>query len=348
MKIGILGAGGIARRRMLPALAGNTAVEVVAVMDLRNAAAIAAEFAIPRYYNDAEALMADAGVEAVYIASPVFLHTAHIHLAANAGKPVFCEKPVARTLAETLKARTMCEEKKIPFMEGYMMNFHGAHRQMQRMITGRIIGRPVSMRAQLSCWYPPIENAWRQDPDMGGGGALIDMATHCFSLLEFLTRDRIVGVFSMTTTQVHSYRSEDSATTLLQFASGCHASVDSFFCVRDESSLSRLEVYGDAGSILAEGTIGQGTGGSVSAVTSGEGESYDATQERKGSTSYLPVHFEEVNPYTAEMEHFAACVSAGHPPTINGWDEAIHIAEVTAAAYASWREGRLVRLPQAG
>lgn len=346
MKIGILGAGGIARRRVLPALAGNAAVEVTAVMDVNGAAGIAEEFSIPRHYAEAGALVADPGVEAVYIASPVHLHIGHIRLAADAGKPIFCEKPVARTLAESLEARALCDKKRAPFMEGYMMNFHGAHRKMQRMIAAGEIGRPVSMRAQLSCWYPPIEGAWRQDPAMGGGGALIDMATHCFSLLEFLTGDRIIGIFSMTTNQVHPYRSEDSATSVLQFASGCHASVDTFFCVRDESSLNRLEIYGDAGSILAEGTIGQGAGGSVAAVTSAVGGAYDATQAREGGPGYRPIHFEEVNPYAAEMEYFAACISAGGQPAINGWDEAIHIAEVTAAAYDSWRKGCFVRLPR--
>lgn len=201
------------------------------------------------------------------------------------------------------------------------------------------------MRAQLSCWYPPIKGAWRQDPIMGGGGALIDMATHCFSLLEFLTGDRIVGIFAMTTNQVHGYRSEDSATAVIQFASGCHASVDSFFCVRDESSLNRLEIYGDAGSLLAEGTIGQGVGGTLVGVKSAAGSLYDAVQVRAGDAGYQPIHFEKANPYAAEMEYFAACISTGSLPEVNGWNEAIHIAEVTAAAYDSWRNGCFVRLP---
>ena len=188
-----------------------------------------------------------------------------------------------------------------------------------------------------------MQNA--EGPVMGGGGSLIDMATHCFSLLEFLTGDRITGIFAMTTNQVHGYRSEDSATSVIQFASGCHASVDAFFCVRDESSLNRLEVYGDAGSLLAEGTLGQEEGGTLVGVASAAGEGYDAAQAREGGMGYRPIHFEEVNPYAAEMEYFAACVRGGRQPEINGWDEAIHIAEVSAAAYDSWRKGCFVRLP---
>lgn len=338
LKIGVLGAGGIARRRVLPALAGHSEVEVVAVMDVAGADAIAREFSIPRYYSDESALLADPQVEAVYIASPVFLHHRHIGLAAEAGRAIFCEKPLGRNLAEAREIFQLCKKHGVPLMEGYMMNFHAGHRKIREMIRSGEIGRPVSMRAQLSCWYPEIPGAWRQDPSLGGGGALIDMATHCFSLLEYLTGDRINGVFSMTTNQVHHYRSEDSATTLLRFKSGYHATVDSFFCLRDEASLNRLEIYGDAGAILAEQTIGQDGGGRVSAIRLGRDAGYDAGQNRLEDPGYQQVLFEPENPYAAEFLYFRNCLMEGRDFEINGLAEAIHIAEVTEVAYHSWRE----------
>lgn len=343
LQLGVLGAGGIARRRVLPALAGHSDVAVVAVMDVHGAAEIAAEFAVPKSFTDAADLVADPSVEAVYIASPVFLHADHIRLAAQAGKPIFCEKPVARTLAETTAALEVCRRSGVPLMEGYMMNFHGAHGRIRELLTAGAIGRPVFMRAQLSCWYPPIAGAWRQDPDLGGGGSLIDMATHCFSLLEYLGGERIQSVFAQTGNQVHQYASEDSATLLLRFASGCHATVDAFFCLRDEASLGRLEIYGTGGGILAEGTIGQGEGGSVRLITTGEDGGYDANQSRGDTLSgYQPVDFKSINPYAAEFTHFAQCLAEDRPFSLNGPDEALHIAKVTEAAYTSAREGRMI------
>ncbi len=344
LKVGVLGAGGIARRRVLPALVDHPDVEVVAVMDVAGAEEIAGEFSIARYYSEEALLLADPEVEAVYIASPVFLHLKHIRLAAESGKAIFCEKPLGRNLEEAREACLLCQQHGVPLMEGYMMNFHAAHHKVREMIMKGAIGRPVSMRAQLSCWYPEIPGAWRQDPSMGGGGSLIDMATHCFSLLGYLTGDRISGVFSMTTNQVHRYRSEDSATTLLRFESGCHATVDSFFCLRDEASLNRLEIYGDAGAILAEGTIGQESGGNLRMVSLATDSGYDPGQQRSESAAYQPVGYDPVNPYAAEFSYFHSCLKEGKAFDINGVTEAIHIAKVTELAYQSWREKRFLEV----
>lgn len=344
LRLGVLGAGGIARRRVLPALKDSSLLEVCAVMDTSGAREIAREFGVPRHYEDQAALIADPGVDAVYIATPVHHHAAQIQAVAAAGKPMLCEKPVARTFEETRASLEFCRRHEVLFMEGFMMNFHGAHRAMRDLIRGGAIGRPVSMRAQLSCWYPPLEGAWRQNPELGGGGALMDMATHCFSLLEFLTGDRITGVFAMTSSQVHDYASEDSATTLLVFSGGCHATVDSFFCVRDESSANRLEVYGDEGSILAQGTIGQSPGGTVE-MTSVKNTVYDSSQAGRAVDAYRPVPFPTVNPYAAQMEYFAECVLGGVRPEINGEAEAGHIARVTAGAYRSWKDKRFIGIP---
>jgi predicted dehydrogenase len=199
------------------------------------------------------------------------------------------------------------------------------------------------MRAQLSCWYPKIEGAWRQDPAQGGGGALIDMASHLYDLLEYFAGP-VRRVAALTGNLVQDYRSEDSSTTLLEFTSGAHATVDCFFCVPDEASRTRLEIYGSQGAILTEGTIGQSTGGSIEGLFQTGAGGYDAAQNKDVSRQFQPVAFEPVNPYTAECEYFAECVLKGQPPQLNGAENALRIMSLLDKAYLSAREGRFVQI----
>ena len=160
------------------------------------------------------------------------------------------------------------------------------------------------MRAQLSCWYPRIEGAWRQDPKLGGGGALIDMATHLYDLLEYFAGP-IRRVAALVGNLVQDYKSDDASTTLLEFKSGAHATVDCFYCIPDEASRTRLEIYGSHGAILSEGTIGQSQGGKLEGLFGLGAAGYDAAQDKDVARKFQRIPFRAVNPYTAECEYFA-------------------------------------------
>ncbi|MDH7503739.1 MAG: Gfo/Idh/MocA family oxidoreductase [Verrucomicrobiota bacterium] len=111
--------------------------------------------------------------------------------------------------------------------------------------SGRRIGvRPVFARAQLSCWYPQIPGAWRQDPAQGGGGAVMDMGGHCIDLLEMFFGP-VSAVSCFTNRTVHNYPSEDSAVALLKFANGALGVVDTFFCMPDECSRNQSCLAGN-------------------------------------------------------------------------------------------------------
>jgi predicted dehydrogenase len=199
----------------------------------------------------------------------------------------------------------------------------------------------VLLRAQLSCWYPKIPGAWRQDPAQGGGGALIDMATHLYDLLEFFAGP-IARIAALTGNLEQDYAAEDASTTLVEFRSGAHAVIDCFFCIPDEASRTRLEVYGSQGSVLAEGTIGQSKGGKVEAMLALGPAGYDAAQDKDVARKFQRVPFKAVNPYTAECEHFADCVLNHRPPALNGPENALHIMELVEKAYASGRSGQFL------
>jgi len=337
VRFGVIGAGGIAFRKTIPAMLKARNLRVTAVMDTANVEKVAEAFRIRRAYTTAEDLLADPEVDAVYIASPVHCHLEQIELAAAARKHILCEKPLTLDVAQTRRAIDVCRRKKVFLQEGYMMKFHGAHQVIRENILQGRLGKVVYLRAQLSCWYPPIPGAWRQDPKTGGGGALIDMATHLLNLLEFFVGP-IRRLAALTGNLVHPYRSEDASTILAEFRSGAHATIDCFWCIPDEASRTRLEIYGSAGAIFTEGTIGQSVGGTMEGIFGLGSAEYDAAQNKDVVRKFRPIPFKKINPYQAECEYFAQCVLDGRPPEINGPVEALRMARLVEAAYRSAKE----------
>jgi len=169
LRLGVIGAGGVARRKTIPAIRESKRCRVVAVMDVAKVKEIADELGVAKAYEREADLLDDAEVEAIYIASPVHRHLDQIAASAKRKKHVLCEKPLARTVEEAERAVEACRDAGVFLQEGYMMKFHGAHTTIKRLIDEGRLGRIVYIRAQLSCWYPPIRGAWRQDPALGGG-----------------------------------------------------------------------------------------------------------------------------------------------------------------------------------
>ncbi|MHB1036467.1 MAG: Gfo/Idh/MocA family protein [Pirellulales bacterium] len=340
VNFGVLGAGGIAFRKTIPGMLKARNCRLVAVMDPVGVERVAAAFGSPRAYVEEADLLADPEVQAVYIASPVDCHARQIRLAAEAGKHVLCEKPLTLSVKEAHEAVAVCRRNRVFLQEGYMMKFHGAHVRVNELIDAGRIGRIVSMRAQLSCWYPKIRGAWRQDPKRGGGGALIDMASHLYDLLEHFAGPAR-RILARTGRLVQDYASEDASTTLLEFACGAHATIDCFYCIPDEASRTRLEIYGTQGAILSEGTIGQSQRGRLEAILDLGQAGYDAVQSKDSARRFRRVAFRAVDPYTAECRYFADCVLAGSPPAINDGRNAVRILTLIEKAYQSTKTGRI-------
>jgi len=338
IRFGVIGAGGIADRRAIPALLEAPGCELAAVMDVINADALGRKYGV-RGYDSEEAILADPEVDAVYIATPVHLHLGQIKQAAAAGKNILVEKPICMTSHQAEEAVAACEDAGVLLQEGYMMRFHGAHCRIKEIISSGAIGKAIYARAQLACWYPPLRGAWRQRRDTGGGGALIDMATHLCDLLEMFLGN-IITVAAITGTQIHDYEVEDSATMLLQFESRCHGTIDTFFCIPDEASRTRLEIYGSRGAILSEGTIGQGQGGRLEVCRGKESAGYEPGQRKDLGVGFREEPFEHVNPYTREFEIFARTILRGEKqPAENSGKHGAHILRLVEMAYESSKTG---------
>ena len=346
VKWGVIGAGGIACRRTIPeGIMPAENAELVAVMDVvpEVTKKVADEFKV-KAHGTVEEILADSDIAAVYIASPAHMHPEQFVKCAEAGKHILCEKPLAHTLEQAEKMVEAARRSNIKATEGYMMKFHPLHRHARQRVTSGRLGKVVSIRGQLSCWYPPIPGAWRQNPAQGGGGSLMDMGTHIFDLMQYILDERIVKVTALSGRLVHDYPVEDSCVVLCEFQDGCQGIVESYFNVRDESCPRRLEIYGTEGSVLANGTIGQG-GGTMKEIILGSPEGYDAAQKREGAE----IGFKEIDPgeynmYRSEIEYLSQCILDGKMPELNTLDDGLQVLRITDAAYRSAREAKRINV----
>ncbi len=342
IKWGVIGSGGIARRRTIPEgiMAAKNA-ELVGVYDIDKAtnAQVAEQFKATACDSLDELL--NCGIDAVYVATPANMHFEQVIAAARAGKHVLCEKPLGMSREEDETMIEVCAEQGVVLGTGFMMRFHAGHQAVLKLIEEGKLGKSVYGRAQLSCWYPPIEGAWRQDPETGGGGSLTDMGSHCIDLLEmFFGKAKKVSCFIHN--NVHSYKSEDSAVVSLFFENGAMATVDTYFCIPDNSSKNILELYGSKGSILARGTIGQGDSGEIVAYLENADAGYDARQTRDNGSGML-INPAPVNTYLSEIEEFSQALLENRKPG-NSHEISLRNQLVLDACYESARTGRVVEV----
>jgi len=236
---------------------------------------------------------------------------------------------------------SVCKKRGVLLGTSFMMRFHSFHQAALKMINEGKIGKPVYGRAQLSCWYPPMAGAWRQDPATGGGGSLIDMGSHCIDLLEMFFGN-IKSVSCYINNSVHSYKSEDSAVVSMYFENGAMATVDTYFCIPDNSSKNVLELYGSGGSIIANGTIGQGDSGQMVAYLEGGASGYDAAQVRNESGGEI-IKPKPVNTYRAEIEEFSCAILENREPANNAL-LGLRNQKLIAACYESAEKGKVIEI----
>lgn len=342
IKWGVIGSGGIAKRRTIPEgiiPAENAELMTVYDVNAEANAVVAKQFNAKAEGSIAELLKSD--IDAVYVASPANMHFEHVLACAKAVKHVLCEKPLGMTVAEAKKMISSCRDANVLLGVGLMMRFNTQHTEVKKMIDKGMLGKPVYARAQLSCWYPPMEGAWRQDPAKGGGGSLMDMGSHCLDLLEmFFGKAKKVSCF--TSNNVHDYKSEDSAVVSVMFENGAIGTVDTYFCIPDDSSKNILELYGSNGSILAKGTIGQGAAGEMTAYLQNSSATYNAEQSRSNGNGFK-ISPEPVNTYRAEIEEFSNAILGNREP-LNSYAHGLRSQELLEACYKSARTGKIIQL----
>ena len=335
IKWGVIACGGIADRRTLPGMMLSETAELVAVMDVNSAFAekckemYGAKYAFTNY----EDLLALDEIEAVYIASPVFCHKEQALAAAKAGKHILLEKPMGLTVADSEEIIAACDEAGVKLGTGFMMRFHAYHQAIKQIIADGVIGDIVSMRAQFTCWYPEMENCWRQDKTLSGGGALMDMGIHCIDLLQYLSGLEAVECVGFAQHQTFNYSADDSASVLMKMNNGALAYVDANFNIPDAAAKCPLEFYGTKGSIVAIGTLSQVEGGTVEILACPEKKGYDAQQDRS-LVEPIKLEVEFGNMYTKELDAFSNAIINDEEPPVNG-KNTIAVQKIIEVVYTS-------------
>ena len=336
VKWGVIGAGGIADRRTIPeGIVLCEDAQLVALQDINHTvlSRVQEKYKVGTAYPRWEALLGDPKVQAVYIATPTTFHYEQVMAAAKAGKHVLCEKPLALTLEQCQDMVDACAKAGVLLGVNFMTRFHPCHQLLKQMIEAGDLGKLVFGRAELTCWYPPIPKAFRQDPTLGGGGSFIDMGNHCVDLLEQFF-GRVVEVNCFTGNLVQDYASEDTAVAMLKFGSGAIGVVDALFNVPDAAARNQLEVYGSKGSVCSFGTIGQGSAGKLIAVLQQGDKAYDPGQARGVEAHEAFIEPPEVNVYRSHIQAFCDAITNGTPPPIPG-EEGVWSHKVIAACYKS-------------
>jgi predicted dehydrogenase len=249
---------------------------------------------------------------------------------------------MALTSEESKEIAAFCKEQGVKLGVGLMMRFHSYHQEMKKLIAEGKLGDIVSMRAQLTCWYPDIPGNWRQQKATSGGGSLMDMGIHCADLLQYISGMKAVEVTSMSGTQIFNYEVEDGGSIIMRMENGAVAYVDANFNIPDDAAVCKLEIYGTEGSVFAEGTISQVEGGNVRVTICGNQGAYDAAQDRAQTNSYT-MEAELGNMYTKEIEGFGNAILNDAEPPITAQD-AINVQKLIEAAYTSNAKKKFVKI----
>lgn len=344
LRFGIIGAGGIADRRTLPGMMLAKNAEIVAVMEILPdvAESLRVKYNAKYAYTTAEEVIKNPEVDAVYIASPVVFHASQAKLAADYGKHILLEKPIAMSIEEGEEVVNYVESKGVKFAAGFMMRF-GAHiMNMKKAIADRKIGQVVNGYSQFTCWLPNSSGNWRLVKAKSGGGSLMDMGVHCIDLMEYILDSRVVEVASFNDTLTFDYDVEDSSTLLMKMANGVQCVVQTNFNIPDEASKWRMEFFGTRGRLMGDNVIGQIDGGTLSGFFMDSVAGYNATQNHDANNGEL-IDAEFGNMYTREVESFADSVLNDKPLVVPASD-ALHVQKVIAAAYESTEKKIIVKL----
>ncbi|MFC7223427.1 D-xylose 1-dehydrogenase Gfo6 [Halalkalicoccus sp. GCM10025322] len=332
VRIAVIGLGGFARNRALPAIQDGRFCETTVLVSgsPEKAEGVASEFGIERVidyeaFHDGDASEA---YDAVYVATPPAFHEEYAKTATRLEKHVLCEKPLATDISGAERMVEACAEAGVVLMTAYRLRTEPSIRRMREMIADGAIGEPVQVHGGFSTRLldHADSDSWRLDPEVAGGGALMDLGVYPLNTARFLLGVDPETVQATTHSSGPPFdRVDEHAAFQLAFPEGASASCTASF---DAHPDSRLQVLGTDGQLL----IREPFGGDVSQELVVErGESH---------TEYTGTPVDEVR---EEFDYFAHCIIAGGDCETDGEDGLADLRAIEAA-YESAETGERVEI----
>jgi len=329
--IGVIGLGRMGRVYATHTARQIEGADLLAVADPDSAARDEFSARVPgiQALADYRDLLADPRIQAVIIASPTSTHAEVVREAAQAGKAIFCEKPLALTLEATDEAISAVERAGVWLQVGFMRRFDRGYIEARRKIDAGVIGQPVMIR---SIGRDPHRTSLEFANPSVSGGLIVDMAIHDFDSLRWLMDDEIERVYAEAASLVYpelaSVGDADTAIISARFARGGLGNVE----------VSRTAIYGYDIRCEVVGALGTLEIGYLR-------ETPILLLNRDGVTHDVVPHFpERFGPaYTRQLEHFVECLRHDRPPAVGAADARAALVACLAAT-RSQHEGRAVCL----
>jgi predicted dehydrogenase len=302
LKWGLIGAGDIARKRIAPALRDLDSCEFVSVSRRQadSAADFAREFGARKWFADWREQIADPEIDAVYIATPVFLHAEQAIAAAEAGKHTLCEKPMALNLAECDAMIAACRANNVKLGIAYYRRFYPVLTRVKEIIKAGEIGE-ITL-AQINAFeYVDLEEEdpryWFLEKAKSGGGPMMDFGCHRIELLTdlFGTAGRVTSMVSYC---AFGREVEDTAIANILFESGTCGTVTVTHAAIEAKDT--LDIYGMKGSIH------------IPVLNKGD------MTVRTGDNERAESHPPAANFHAPLIEDFADAVLNGREPRVGG------------------------------
>jgi myo-inositol 2-dehydrogenase/D-chiro-inositol 1-dehydrogenase len=332
LNVGILGTGRIGRLHAENLAYRIPEANLVAVSDivLEAAERVASELGVPAAYKDPRRILEDESIEAVLICSSTDTHAQLIEEAAEAGKQIFCEKPIALDLEAIDRALAVVERAGVKLQIGFNRRFDPNFRRVREVVAAGEIGEPHILRiTSRDPQPPPIEYV------KVSGGLFLDMTIHDFDMARFLVGSEVEEVFAAGGVLVDPAigQAGDIDTTLitLRFANGALGTIDN----------SRQAVYGYDQRVEVFGSSGM-------VACSNEKPDSALVSNATGVYGALPLFFfveRYTESYIAEVKAFVECILNDTPPAVSGLDGRIPVV-MGYAARRSYEEKRPVRLSE--
>lgn len=252
---GFIGCGNVTEKKSGPAFSKVTGSKVVAVMrrDADKAKDYAERHSIGKWYSDADALIDDPNVNAIYVATPPAQHAQYAIAAMRAGKPVYVEKPMATTYEECQQMIAVSKETGVPCYVAYYRRTLPYFLRVKQLIDDGVLGKISTVQIQFA--IPPYETdynrhslPWRVNKEIAGGGYFYDLGSHQLDLLDFFFGP-IKHATGFTANVAELYDVEDTVSAAFHFHSDIAGSGNWSFVAPTGIRVDTIEIIGTKGKL---------------------------------------------------------------------------------------------------